>query len=325
MSLRSCLGRLPRHISVAISLCAFLSISPLSSTRVAASTPELLVYLVAGQSNADGRALKTDLPSQLQTPRADVPFYYRSYNYNTGVYSTLRPGSAGSPAVKNTAFGPEVTFGATLADWVAVNRPADKIAIIKYAEGGTSLHTDWKAGGTATTTNDGAVYQTFQSTVTNGLSALHADATLSGYTLRIAGIIWVQGESDQADYANYAANLTAFIGDVRATYGASIPFYLSALSDNRAANSGAGFDGVRAAQAQVDASVTGTYLINTDAAAFAIGADGIHFNADGQRALGDAFAQSVIASTIPEPASFALLAGLCGLTIACRRPLKHPR
>ena len=325
MSLRSCLVRLPRRIAVATSLCAVLSIAPLGSTRVTAATPELLVYLVAGQSNADGRALKTDLPSQLQTPRADVPFYYRSYNYNTGVYSTLRPGSAGSPAAKNAAFGPEVTFGATLADWVAANRPADKIAIVKYAEGGTSLHTDWKAGGTATTNNDGAVYQTFQSTVTNGLSALHADATLSGYTLRIAGVIWVQGESDQADYANYAANLTTFIGDVRATYGAGIPFYLSALSDNRAANSGAGFDGLRAAQAQVDASVTGTYLINTDDAAYAIGSDGIHFNAAGQRALGNAFAQSVIASTIPEPASFSLLAGLCGFALSTRRKPRAPR
>lgn len=302
------------------SLLLCLSVLLLGQAAAVRAEPELLVYLVAGQSNADGRALTSQLPSGLKTPNAAVPFYYRSYNYNTGVYSTLRPGSAGSPAAQNAAFGPEVTFGATLADWTATNHPEDKIAIIKYAKGGSSLHTDWKADGTASATADGAEYKIFQSTVTAGLAAFDADNALSGYSTRIAGIIWVQGESDQGDYTRYAANLTTFITDIRANYGADLPFYFSALSDNREANTGTGFDGLRAAQAQVASSVTGAYLINTDDAAYVIGSDGIHFTASGQQALGNAFARSVIASAVPEPSSAATLAGLAaGLAFACRR------
>ncbi len=281
--------------------------SATTTVTVSAEPPapgELLIYLIAGQSNADGRAPGSGLPTtpvNLQSPQADVPFFYRTTQSTTPVYQTLRPGASGTVG----AFGPEITLGRSLADWVAANQPANKVALIKYAVGGTSLSTDWKAGGTGTNTGDGVQYKTFQTVVTAGLAALDADSSLSGYTKRIAGIIWVQGEKDSltaVESQAYEANLTAFIADVRLTYGANVPFFFSKLSDNQTAyptgggEGPAGFIAVRNAQTAVASSVAGAVLIDTDPAGFSVGGDNIHFDAAGQQALGNAFADTVIAT-----------------------------
>ena len=282
------------------------------------------IYLIAGQSNADGRAPGTGLPTtpiNLQAAQSDVPFFYRTTQSATPVYETLRPGASGTVG----AFGPEITLGRSLADWVATNQPANKVAFIKYAVGGTSLSADWKAGGTAANTGDGVYYKTFQTVVTAGLAALDGDASLSGYTKRIAGIIWVQGEKDSLtalESQAYQANLTAFIADIRMTYGTNLPFFFSKLSDNQTAypngtgEGPAGFIAVRAAQAAVAASVAGAVQIDSDPAEFAVGTDNIHYNAAGQQALGNAFAAAVIAApaiVLPEitvqPASAEISAG----------------
>ncbi len=313
--------------------CLFLLVLLLAPTLPAAT---LHVYLIGGQSNADGRGLNAGLPTNpvnLQAPQNDIPFYYRSPGYNTGVYSTLRPGSAGSPAPANGAFGPEITFGRTLADWTATNLPGDRIAIIKYARGGTSLFEDWKAGGTATTTGDGSDYQIFQAVVANGLAALNGDPALADFTIQLSGMVWVQGESDvvsqgaNASATNYGANLTDFIVDLRLTYGADLPFTFSRLSDNQTAYTTpanlAAFNLVRAGQSAVDNAIANTFLINTDPAAFAVGSDNIHFTAAGQIALGNAFAESVIATAVPEPTA-GMLIGI-GLTAIALRHLIRRR
>jgi hypothetical protein len=67
------------------------------------------IYLIAGQSNADGRAPGTGLPTtpvNLQNPQTDVPFFYRTTRSATPVYETLRPGASGTVG----AFGPEITL-----------------------------------------------------------------------------------------------------------------------------------------------------------------------------------------------------------------------
>ncbi len=281
--------------------------SATTTVTVSAEPPapgELLIYLIAGQSNADGRAPGSGLPTtpiNLQSPQADVPFFYRTTQSTTPVYQTLRPGASGTVG----AFGPEITLGRSLADWVAANQPANKVALIKYAVGGTSLSADWKGGGTGANTGDGVQYKTFQTVVTAGLAALDADSSLSGYTKRIAGIIWVQGEKDSltaVESQAYEANLTAFIADVRLTYGANVPFFFSKLSDNQTAyptgtgEGPAGFIAVRAAQTAVASSVAGAILIDTDPAGFSVGGDNIHFDAAGQQVLGNAFADVVIAT-----------------------------
>ena len=91
---------------------------------------KMKVYLLGGQSNMDGRADNDDLPSELQLPQSDVQIYFE------GSWYDLQPGL--SFLQLGQSFGPEVTFGRELAD--SYN---EKIALIKYARGGTSLAQDW--------------------------------------------------------------------------------------------------------------------------------------------------------------------------------------
>ena len=272
---------------------------------------ETLVYLIGGQSNADGRALTADLTSDQQAPQTEIPFYYRSYPRKEGTYTVLQPGSAGTPTTPQTAYGPEVSFGRVLAEWVRDHGSADRIAIIKFARGGSSLAVDWHGGGTKDRAGDAPWYGIFQDTVTEGLAALKADPSLNGNPLRIAGFIWVQGESDIDEGPDqYAQNLETFIQDVRLTYGADLPFFLSTLSLNQTRYQRPekpeilrGFQTVREAQAEVAAKVPGVYLISTDGPEFSVLKDKIHFNAQGQQALGAAFAHAIIKAGPLPPSS----------------------
>jgi lysophospholipase L1-like esterase len=283
-----------------------------------AESETINVFLIGGQSNADGRATVSGLPSNLQTPQNDVPFYYgisnsRATAIRKSEFTTLRPG------LSNTSqFGPEVTFGRSMADYYAAK--GGSIALIKYANGGTNLAVDWHAGGTATTTGDGAIYQNFQSIVTSGLAALQAANPEA--TLQIAGMIWMQGESDSNVLsAQYQTNLTAFINDIRLTYGADLPFVIGQLSTNQTGtNADAGGttqnrNTVRAAQAAVASTLPHAALVTSGT--FGLNADNLHFSAAGQQALGNAFAtqmQSLVA--VPEPSTTSMAASallLCAL------------
>ncbi|RYD32721.1 MAG: hypothetical protein EOP87_12330, partial [Verrucomicrobiaceae bacterium] len=183
----------------------------------------LRVYLLGGQSNADGRADTADLPPELQLPQAGVDLYYK-VEASSPSLTTLRPGLS-----ENLQSGPELTLGARLAKLHA-DEEGTRVAIIKYANGGTNLHTQWKAGGDATTTGDGPEYVIFQQTVREGLAALAAAHPLAEIDLQ--ALVWMQGESDAdaGHAALYQAGLTAFLADVRATYGQRLPVVLGQLS-----------------------------------------------------------------------------------------------
>jgi len=249
-----------------------------------ASAETIYVFLIGGQSNAEGRAPASDLPPELRAPREDIPFFY-------GSLTTLRPASAGHFDLGDKQmFGPEVTFGRSMAVFAA--RFHTKIAVIKQTTGGTNLYAQWVAGGDATTTGDGPAYVKFQAMVGKGLEALQA--ANPGAKFVVAGMIWMQGESDVGAHdgdqsGNYQKNLTAFIRDIRLTYGANLPFVIGELSANQ---TGVGpteqRETVRTAQKAVAASLPNTALVETDK--FELKPDHTHFTAAGQQALGTAFA-----------------------------------
>ncbi|OYV04764.1 MAG: hypothetical protein CFE26_15150, partial [Verrucomicrobiales bacterium VVV1] len=231
----------------------------------AVSVTRLRVYLLGGQSNADGRATTASLPTtpvNLQQPQNDVSLFYKVQS-GTATLTTLRPGLS-----ETSQFGPEITLGRSMADYWSFET-GTRVAIIKYANGGTNLENQWKAGGTATTAGDGPEYVTFQQTVTQGLAAL--TAAYPGATLDLQGMVWMQGESDVVNSygATYQANLTTFIADVRATYGADLPFIVGRLSNgqtslNDTPTEATQFNLVRNAQTAVAAAVARVSLINTD-------------------------------------------------------------
>ncbi|RYD40230.1 MAG: hypothetical protein EOP85_14605, partial [Verrucomicrobiaceae bacterium] len=194
----------------------------------------------------------------------------------------LRPGLS-----ETVQFGPEVMLGARLAKFHS-DEPQTRVAIIKYANGGTNLHTQWKAGGDATTNGDGTEYVTFQQTVTGGLAALAA--AYPGAEIDVEAMVWMQGESD-ADATNaplYQTRLAAFIADVRATLGVSLPFVIGRLSSSQTNLSAQHLNTIRAAQDSVAATDPLTSIISTDG--LGMNADALHFSAAGQQEMGSRFA-----------------------------------
>ena len=254
------------------------------------------VILLGGQSNMSGRANDSGLSATLANPQSDVAFYYNdgksvSNEALRNTLTTLRPGSG-------TDFGPELSFGRTIAD----ARPTTDFALIKYAFGGTDLNNDWDP-------TTGSTYTAFKNTVTAGLSAL----TTAGHTYEITGMLWTQGESDDGRTTlQYETDLNELITDVRSEYGSDLPFFISRLSDNQTGVSGRA--AIQAAQDNVAANDALSYVVNTDSLTMK---DSLHFDTAGQVALGEGFAASYLAN-VPEPGSL-LIFGVGGLLVACRR------
>ncbi len=248
-----------------------------------ANAEALKVFLLGGQSNMQGVGNNSDLPAALQSPQNDVLMYFGSS------LTVLQPGFGNT----SSQFGPEITFGRTLAD----ARPAENFALIKYAVSGTDLENQWDP-------NTGSIYANFQNTVSNGLTAL-ANA---GHTTEIVGMLWTQGERDAREgYGpNYEANLNELIADVRTNYGTDLPFLLSQLSSGQTNLPALGLGQVRQAQANVATADPLAWMINTDL--FSLNTDDLHFDATGQQSLGTAFATSYLENVVPEPATMSLLA-----------------
>jgi hypothetical protein len=177
-----------------------------------------------------------------------------------------------------------VAFGRAMAD----ARPDARIAIIKYTYGGTNLFDHWSA--------TGAHYAVFLSTVRAALEVL----TAGGDTYELRGMLWQQGESDARPVVAeaYRANLEQLIARIRLDLnaGVAIPFVIGSLSDRQYRTldrAGSGPWTVRRAQEAVAAADVTVGIVISDG--FGILPDGIHFDHQGQVALGRGHARAMLA------------------------------
>ena len=284
------------------------------------------VFLLGGQSNANGRGDTTEIPtgSLLADPQTDVRFYYhKTQNATNNVLPTdqfidLAPGSGFGTAapVHTSEFGAELGLGRTLADAY----PDRNTLIIKYTDGGTNLHTQWAEGGSR--------YTTFVDTVQTALGKL--DDVGDSYTMQ--GMVWLQGESDAGNTTNanaYQVNLVDLIDRVRTDLfdGADAPFVLTRLSDNQYSGSlSAGVLAVRAAQTNVSTLLANVATIDTDDDALftSYATAPIHFDANGQINIGNALGQQFVSLSVPEPNSAACLLGIVVTLILLSRYRRPP-
>lgn len=101
-------------------------------------------------------------------------------------------------------FGPEISFARKL------RAEGFTPAIFKYTKESTSLYEDWKQPG------EGGLYDDFEKSLKSAVFELNQ----SGYSVKIKGLIWIQGENDaiQEQSANeYRDRLTTIINDLRQT------------------------------------------------------------------------------------------------------------
>lgn len=249
---------------------------------------EVDMFIVMGQSNADGKGDINNLDSQTGRSlegldRTGTIIHSSSIDGSTkeyveGTWAQIDPGVNTTAQVANR-FGPELGFSDSVKSIVdgGGNATYDRpVAILKFAKGATSLAVDWD-------NPNGDCYTAMIKDIPNG----KFDLGQVNYEFNIRGMIWYQGESDgsnQADADAYEANLTAFFADVRARfYKPALPIMICKV--HYAANPPAYIDTVRAAQQAVADADANIEIIDT---ASYDRRDDVHLNAKGMYELGEA-------------------------------------
>jgi len=213
------------------------------------------LFFLGGQSNMEGHGLKAKLPDSLSDMIENVWIFHGypigdgNKKGGLGKWDNLKPGNGAgftSDAVINTLshkFGPELSFGKKLEQLY----PGEKIALIKYARGGSSIDSlaareygswelDYKGR------NGINQFDHFLSTVREALRSRDIDGNGLEDELIPQGIIWMQGESDALDEQialRYYDNLKRLMDLIRASFRVDdLPVVIGKISDSRKDNNG---------------------------------------------------------------------------------------
>ena len=260
------------------------------------ATAATKVFLIAGQSNAAGLGgYDSPIPPPYDVAQTDVRFWnYGPESQPDPVHGINIPGVGTGWVNLETGyghtpaeFGPEVSFGYALKNTF----PDDDIYLVKYGLTSSSLAVHWNPWGT------GSCYNQFAARVSNAMANLNG----AGLAPTIAGMIWMQGESDAmvpAYAAAYETNLRNFINKVRSDVGTAMPFVVGRITDYDGWGTPADNALVRSAQMTVPWQVGTAAWIDTDDLQWAyVG----HYGTQGQIDLGTRFATELVG--IPDPIS----------------------
>lgn len=255
--------------------------------------------LLLGQSNADGRALLTDLALAERTYAATKTYIEAA---NSGTRATPPPallvmGTNQIITSPSTQFGPEYGL-AKRRDASGLSRD---LYLSKTAAGSTFIapssvgapvtgSTTWAPGEIATT------------------SLLHFALTdwydmeqrmmLDGIGPNLRALFWMQGEQDATttvaapDSTTHQGYIQAMVDDVRTYTGeASLPVIVGRIRQEDPGMNATAKAAVRAGQAAFVSANSGCVLIDTDG--YALAADNVHYNGAGQSSLGQAFYDAI--------------------------------
>lgn len=214
------------------------------------------LFFLGGQSNMEGHGLNTELPDSLSGTNKNVWIFHGfpigdgNQKGGLGKWDNLKPGNGAgftSDAVRNKLshkFGPELSFGKKLEQLY----PGEKIAIIKYARGGSSIDSlaareygSWEIDYRGT--NGINQFDHFLTTVKGALSTKDIDGNGIEDVLVPGGIIWMQGESDATitkDIASrYYSNLKRLMELIRAVFhDDNLGVVIGKISDSGMDNNG---------------------------------------------------------------------------------------
>jgi len=222
----------------------FLSFAGISLGQ---STQKTKVFLLAGQSNMDGRGDASKLSEAemklLANASQKIHFIYKgtvgegnAIQYK-GALDFTNPWSFVKQKFRiEKCFGPELFFGVELVK----NYPKQDYLFIKRSQGGTSLYGAWNPNWSFEKAsffneqNKPKLYQDFIDLVDAELAELHPDS------YEIVGMLWVQGETDSntsngSVAANtYHLNLENLIISVRGHYDIpDLPFLILGVGSKK--------------------------------------------------------------------------------------------
>jgi len=240
------------------------------------------VFILTGQSNSLGTTNGTEADPSPGSDAADarVKFFWHnvadattSIGDSGGLFTTLQAQQGGHYPGSATHWGPEIDFGRTL-----VRAGVTNVAIVKASRGGGG-NTNWSKAAS------GHMYAHVVATVTAAVNTL----TAAGDTFEIAGLLYVQGESDTTTEADIAGTrFKELVDNLRADLpnAANMKAVVGGI-----AAAGAARDTVRARHAAIaDATAYIDYFSNLDLQSQVT--DGLHFNKAAKLRIGRRFAQA---------------------------------
>lgn len=227
--------------------------------------------LIAGQSNAEGRADTIDLVGTYYetflAPHPANQIYYSSDNDKEWQPEHV------PFANKQGGTSPGDDFGlyASLSDTV-YKATGSRVFTLMATEGNTglaadALNEDWNV-------STGELYQTMKNLIFNSRISAYGQ----NVNLRYKAVVWAQGEEDSTDSLKaiaYEANLTDLIDSFRIDTGLNVPWVI--IRTQTVAGTWAYI--VRAAQAAVASALTNVYIIDSDTYTLR---DAVHYDADSQ-------------------------------------------
>lgn len=241
-----------------------------STAPMMAENKAVKIILLAGQSNMSGVGPAADLKPPFSEPFDQVKIWgakARSWN-------ALWPGvAAGTKHI-----GPEISFGHAVAKLM----PDADVRLVKWAPSGTSLYEDWSPE------TGGPQWKRFIETADAAL----ADLDKKGVKYEVAGMLWLQGESDaqKGRGDQYEENLRNFIAAVREHFELpSLPIVIARVRDFYGRENGHARL-VREAQVKVATTTPGVGWFDTDDCALV---NPGHYNTEGQMVIGRRFAEEL--------------------------------
>lgn len=214
--------------------------TPVAEVTQEETVPKTLVFLLAGQSNMDGRGdasqLTTEDRRRLALVQDRVTLYYNHFPVQP-LQPYLPPAHTARKFQLDTVFGPELFFGIGIAEAY----PDREIVLIKRSLGGTSLYGCWNPNWDlekATLMNEEKRPQLFEDFISYTKEVL---TDYSEGTYELGGMLWVQGETDSGvkrfgttPSLAYGENLRALVSAVRAEMGITeLPFVMLQVGNGK--------------------------------------------------------------------------------------------
>ncbi len=228
------------------------------------------VFVLSGQSNMVGQGKTSELSDELKATPENVE---------------LCVSGRTTEFARQSTFGPELTF----AHEMGKAFPKQRILLIKYASGGTSLFAwapDWKREDAALTDNvsAGRLYENLMR---------YVQRCTEGRQTKFMGVLWMQGERDArfpAAGTIYEKNFRSFIERIREDLGArSLPFVYGIVNPPPENYPAAGE--VREAQRILPEKMSHIKMVDTDD--LSKWDDDLHYDTQGQIELGKRFAEAI--------------------------------
>lgn len=301
--------------------CVALPKATLPVQAVTSEEKTIDMYLIAGQSNAAGYSYKGK----------KLEGVFENVRYAGEVDRNRASGNAAhsyltypfEPAVKQgygrtlAHVGPEYGIAEKLNEKY---KGGHKALVFKSAAGGTGLRnsthgqnndfgnwyprSQWGGGSVSTANPMGVQYQRF----VDNFESVYTQLTEHGYTVRVQGMAWMQGEADLGARSEYGALLEAFITDLRADLVSvtndgelsKMPFVIGEIATSFATANNPQVPPFIEVQRSVAAKMENVFTVKTDdliivdTDGMVVGTDEYHFTKADARKLGNRFGEVLL-------------------------------